>query len=151
MYLFRLLLAIWSFGLLGTIGELLLLEHFDGVLQSIPLALLGLGAAASVWFLRRRNRVSLRAFEATLGLFALSGAVGLFLHYRGNVEFELERDPSLRGIQLFWHAITGATPALAPGTMVFLALIGLALMIADPRRGLASGGPPFRGAAQDAH
>ena len=140
MYLFRLLLAIWTLGLVGTIGELLLLEHFDGALQTIPLVVLALGVAASGWFVRRRSAASLQAFRATLVVFAISGALGLFLHYRGNVEFEKERDPALRGIRLFWEAITGATPALAPGTMVFLAAIGFAAIIADPRAAIAGGG-----------
>ena len=151
MYLFRLLLAIWGFGLIGTIGELLLLEHFDGALQTIPLALLAIGVMSSMWYVWRRTGVSLRAFEGTLVLFAVSGAAGLFLHYRGNVEFEKERDAALHGVGLFWHSITGATPTLAPGTMVFLALIGLAVTIADPRRPPGSAGDPFRGADSRAH
>ena len=133
MYLFRLLLAIWTLGLLGTLAELFLLEHFDGALQSIPLVMLALGAVVSAWYASRRNRASLRAFEATLVVFAIGGALGLVLHYRGNVEFEKERAPELHGWSLFWHAITGATPALAPGTMTFLAAIGFAVIIADPR------------------
>lgn len=154
MYLFRLLLAIWSFGLFGTIGELLLLEHFDGVLQSIPLVFIAIGMVTSIWFVRSASRASIKAFELTLVVFALSGAAGLFLHYRGNVAFEKERDPALNGVHLMWEAIRGATPALAPGTMVFLALIGVAVMLADPRQPLRSPGPPgppFRGAAHEAH
>jgi hypothetical protein len=59
-----------------------------------------------------------------LCLFA--GLVGLGLHYQGNVEFELEMYPSMGGVDLVWEALTGATPALAPGTMVGLGLLGLA-------------------------
>ena len=153
MYLFRLLLAIWGFGLIGTTGELLLLEHFDGLLQVIPLAVLAIGFATSIWYVLRPGHASLKAFQVTLGLFAVSGLVGLFLHYRGNVEFERERDPTLHGLQLFWHAITGATPALAPGTMVFLALIGVAIMLANPVMPLPPRppGPPFRTGAPTPH
>jgi hypothetical protein len=78
----------------------------------------------------------------------VSGLVGLFLHYRGNVEFERERDPSLHGFPLLWHAITGATPTLAPGTMVFLALIGVAMLLASPN---ISTRPPFRTGAPTPH
>jgi hypothetical protein len=52
--------------------------------------------------------------------------VGTFLHYRGNVEFELELTPGIRGLALFREAITGATPALAPGAMIVVGLVGLA-------------------------
>jgi hypothetical protein len=130
MYLFRLLVAIWLFGLVGTTVELLFLEHIDGILQLIPLILLALAIIASGWYLARPDNASLAAYRATLGLLVISGFVGLYLHYRGNVEFEKEREPTIAGFQLIWEALRGATPALAPGTMIFLALIGYALTLA---------------------
>ena len=33
-------------------------------------------------------------------------------------------DPALHGLDLFWSALRGATPALAPGAMAQLGLIG---------------------------
>jgi hypothetical protein len=42
------------------------------------------------------------------------------------VEFELEMYPGLSGLELFREAMKGATPALAPGTMTILGLLGLA-------------------------
>jgi len=153
MYLFRLLLAIWGLGLIGTTGELLLLEHFDGALQLIPLAVLAVGFAISIWYVLSPGRGSLKAFEMTLVLFAVSGLIGVLLHYRGNVEFERERDPTLHGFQLFWHSITGATPALAPGTMIFLASIGVAMILANPVNPSRPGPPrpPFRTGASTPH
>ena len=54
-----------------------------------------------------------------------SGIVGVVLHYRGNADFELEMRANIRGVELIWNALTGATPALAPGTMILLGLLGL--------------------------
>jgi len=65
-------------------------------------------------------------------LFVLSGAFGVLLHYQGNVEFELEMYPTTAGFQLFRKAMTGATPALAPGAMAMLGLVGLAYTIGHP-------------------
>jgi hypothetical protein len=62
----------------------------------------------------------------------VSGVLGAWLHYRGNVEFELEMEPALRGLTLFWRAMRGATPALAPGTMIQLGLVGLAYTFRHP-------------------
>jgi hypothetical protein len=60
-------------------------------------------------------------------LFILSGAVGLFLHYDGKVEFRLESNPSLAGWALFKEAMVGAVPpALAPAAMAHFGLLGLA-------------------------
>ena len=47
-------------------------------------------------------------------------------------EFEIEMDPSISGLALFWEAITGATPALAPGTMLLFAALGYALIVSRP-------------------
>jgi hypothetical protein len=65
-------------------------------------------------------------------LFVVSGALGLLLHFKGNVTFELEMEPSVSGWPLIWAALRGATPALAPGTMVQLGLIGLAYTYHHP-------------------
>jgi hypothetical protein len=53
-------------------------------------------------------------------------------HYQGNMEFELETYPSISGLALFKEAMMGATPALAPGTMIELGLIGLAYTYRHP-------------------
>lgn len=133
MYLTRLLLAIWLFALAGTAAELLLLGHFDGFLQLIPVGLVALGLAVGSWYAARPGPASLLAFRGTLVALALGGLAGLWLHYRGNVEFELEMYPGLSGTHLVWQAVTGATPTLAPGAMVVLALIGYSVTLARSR------------------
>ncbi len=68
-----------------------------------------------------------------MGLFMVASIAGMVLHYLGSVEFELEMYPDLGGIDLFWQAITGATPALAPGMMLLLGLIGWLFTFQHPR------------------
>ena len=127
-----LLLATLALGLVGTGAELLLLEHFEDPWQLVPLVLLGLGIVIVLWHVFHRGRTSLRALQGLMLLFLIAGAVGVFLHYRGNVEFELERTPGAAGWTLFTESMMGATPALAPGAMVQLALIGLAYAFRHP-------------------
>ncbi|MGH7678114.1 MAG: hypothetical protein ACRENU_06580 [Gemmatimonadaceae bacterium] len=129
MYLTRILLAIFFGALLGTTLELVFLEHYEDVWQYAPLVASALGFAIGGWYARSPTRTSLRAFKAVLGLFVVTGIVGLVLHYRANVEFEVERDSALGGMRLFWEALGGAMPALAPGTMVLLAAIGYAVIV----------------------
>jgi len=105
-------------------AELLLLGHIDGVWQWIPVVLLACGALAMAWELVRPSSLSIQVFRLLMALFVVSGVVGLALHYKGNVEFEREMYPALAGWQLFKQAITGATPALAPGTMSLFGLFG---------------------------
>ena len=119
-------------GVPGTAAELLLLGHFDGWKQLIPLVLLGVGLLVLIWHAANRGPAPIRALRFLMLLFVLSGAFGVLFHYRGNVEFELEMYPTTAGFQLFKKAMTGATPALAPGTMAMLGLVGLAYTIGHP-------------------
>lgn len=93
-----------------------------------------------VWHWLDRGRAPVRGLQFTMILFVLSGFAGTLLHYQGNAEFELERDPSLSGWALFRDTMTGATPALAPGTMMLLGLIGLLYTLGHPA--LADGDEP---------
>lgn len=119
------LLALFVCGAAGTAAELLLLEHTEKLAQWVPLA----GIATSLTVLAAhawaRHRVTVRMFQGVMLLFLAAGGAGMILHYRGNTEFERERDPDIAGWDLFRHALQGATPALAPGTMVLLGSIGL--------------------------
>jgi hypothetical protein len=118
------LLAVFVFGVVGTGTELILLEHTEDTLQWIPLILMSLGLVVAAWCAIRPGRTGMRTMQALMALYVASGLVGLYLHYRGNVEFELEMYPSMAGLQLFWESIRGATPTLSPGTMVVLGLVG---------------------------
>ena len=129
MYLQRVLLAIWVFGLLGVAAELLLLEHYEDLKQLIPFLVIGMGLLSVAWFVARPGQPATRLFAAVIASFGISGLIGLILHYRGNAEFERERDPALKGATLVWESLTGATPALAPGTMILFAFIGYAVLV----------------------
>jgi hypothetical protein len=119
------LLVTLMVGMIGMTSELLLIGHRETVQQQIPLVLLGLGLVATVWHAAAPRALSVRALQFTMLLFVVSGAVGVALHYRGNVEFELEIYPAMGGLELVQKTLTGATPVLAPGSMTLLGLIGL--------------------------
>jgi hypothetical protein len=126
-----LLVALWL-GVIGTGVELLLLEHYEEWRQIIPLGLLGAGLLALGWHAVNRSAAPLRALQVLMLMFVIAGVTGVLLHYRGNAEFELEMYPSNAGWELFRKSMMGATPALAPGTLVQLALIGLAYSYRHP-------------------
>jgi hypothetical protein len=129
----RLLLATLLFGAAGLSIELLLLEHVDGWQQIAPVALLGASLPLGGWLALRPSAAAVRSLQVLMGLFIVSGAFGSVLHYEGNVEFELEMYPSMAGMELFAKTMTGATPVLAPGTMILLGLVGLAAAHRHPR------------------
>jgi hypothetical protein len=121
----QLILALVLFGIIGLEIELALLRHAESFSQWLPhiFLLLGLVLTAAVHF--RPGATTLRAFRVLMVLYLLIGALGVFFHLKGNVEFALERNPSLGGMPLLWKALRGATPALAPGALAQLGLLGL--------------------------
>jgi hypothetical protein len=134
----RAIVVILILGILGLVVELLLIEHFEDILQLIPLALLGLGLLTLGWHVRAPRRASSRALRGIMAACLVSGVLGVFLHYRGNVEFERERRPQASGWELFREAIMGATPALAPGAMIQLGLLGLLYTVLPARKRTSS-------------
>ncbi|HEX2203139.1 MAG TPA: hypothetical protein VHG91_07565 [Longimicrobium sp.] len=128
----RLLLALMGVGTAGLLAELALLEHYESGWQWVPLVLLGAGLLLGIAVWLKPSAVTLRLFQALMAAYVVAGAVGFWLHFRGNVEFELESDPSLGGLALVWAALQGATPALAPGAMAQLGLLGLVLAFRHP-------------------
>lgn len=139
------LLALVLLGIVGLAAELLLLEHTENGWQLAPFGVLALAFVAGTALAVAPGRKTIRTFQlAMLACFA-AGVAGVYLHYRGNVEFELESNAALRGLQLFRSALQGATPALAPGALAHLGLIGLAATFRHPalvRRVPAAPGTP---------
>lgn len=119
-------------GVAGTMIELFLLEHTEDVWQWAPIVLLGLALVVLAWYGLTKGRASVQTFRGLMVLFLVSGVLGTWLHYRGNVEFELEMYPDLSGWALFKDSMMGATPALAPGTMIQIAIVGLAWAFRHP-------------------
>jgi hypothetical protein len=128
----RLLLALVLLGMIGLAAELVLLEHVESVWQWVPLAALALGFAAGAALFARPVPVAVHVFRVAMAVFVAAGVLGLYLHVRGNVEFEREMDSGLRGLALVWEALRGATPALAPGALAHLGLLGLACTYRHP-------------------
>ncbi len=126
------LLFILVLGNVGVAAELLLLKHTDGFWQLIPFALIGMTLLVTAWYGLSRSRSSLRTLRVILVFCFVSGGVGVVQHFRGNLVYAAESNPSISGRELYLEAIMGSTPALAPGTMVLLALIGLAFVFRHP-------------------
>ena len=121
----QLLLALVVIGIVGLEVELALLRHAESFSQWIPHVTLfiGLLTTAAVYF--QPGPRTLRVFETMMIIFTAVGALGVYFHLNGNVEFAQERDPSLSGVRLLWKALRGASPALAPGALAQLGLLGL--------------------------
>ena len=100
--------------------------HIEDIWQQVPLVLLAAAVLALGWNVARPGMASARMFRLISVLLVAGGLAGLVLHYRSNVEFELEMYPDLGGVRLVSEALSGAIPALAPGALIQLGLVGLA-------------------------
>lgn len=128
-----LLLGIFLIGAGGIATELWLLGHYEELDQFIPLGLAALGVVAIGAAAVRPTSTTVRWVQAVMLLMVVSGFLGVWFHYQATTEFQLEMDPSLRGWALFAKAIVAkAPPALAPGAMIQLGLIGLAYTFRHP-------------------
>ena len=131
-----LILAVLFIGLFGMGAELLLLRHTGSVWELIPLVLIGLALVILTWHAITKHSASVRAVQGIMALFLMAGVAGIVLHYQSSMEFKLETNPSLTGWALFWAVMTAKTPpALAPGVMIQLGLLGLAYAYRHPARG----------------
>jgi hypothetical protein len=125
-------LGVFLLTLVGTGLELLFLDHTQGLSQLIPVVLLVMSALVLAWHGLERRSASLRAFQITMLLLVGAGGLGTGLHYKANAAFELEADPKTHGVQLFSKTLTGAAPALPPGAMIQLGLLGLIYTFRHP-------------------
>ena len=117
------------FIMIGTLLELYLLNHYENTLQLIPVFCIAIALINSGVVFFRRSKVTSNIFKGVLLLTSLSGIYGVFLHLQANYEFEQEIKPSANFWELFLESISGAFPALAPLSMVVLALIGYSYLI----------------------
>ena len=120
-----LLLGLVVLGAAGLMVELVTLEHTASTSQWLPIAALVAAVGTSLALLVRPARRTVRAQQGAMLVLLGLGVVGLVLHFKGNVAFELEIEPDTRGLVLMLRALYGATPALAPGALVELSLVGL--------------------------
>lgn len=120
------LLALLAAGLVGLGVELVLLEHYEDVWQLTPLVLITANLAVLLWQVTKPSWPAVQSLRVLMVAMLAAGAIGIFLHYRANMEFQLEMSPGLSGFELFLKAIRAKVPPpLAPGAMAQLGLLGL--------------------------
>ena len=119
-------------GVVGTAGELVLLRHIDMPTQWIPFVVLGALAIVLVWHGLKPSAASVRAMQVLMGVLIVTGGLGVALHLDGNFDFERELHPEEQGFELLRKTVAGATPALAPGSLALLGLVGFAQTYRHP-------------------
>jgi hypothetical protein len=133
-HLRRWILGVMVLGLLGTVTELVLLEHYEEPLQWVPVGLIGLALVTIAWHVTGNSATSRRVFHVLMWLFVLAGFAGFAAHFHGSAEFQLESDPGMDIYTLIEKVMRAkAPPLLAPGMMLQMGLLGLAYLFSDTR------------------
>ena len=122
----QLVLWLLAAGLVGLGVELVLLEHYEDFWQLAPVVLIASNLLVVLWQAALPSWSSVQIFRVLMVAMLATGAIGIVLHYRANMEFQLEMSPGLTGMDLFLKSIHAKVPpALAPAAMAQLGLLGL--------------------------
>lgn len=120
----KLLAVTFLFMISGSLIELYLIDHFEDTEQLIPIISIAFSLLSMVLIVFRNTPLAMFIFRVSLILLVISGMVGIFLHLQINYEFEKEMRPDAETGYLLKESMSGALPALAPGSLFVLALIG---------------------------
>jgi hypothetical protein len=122
----RIILAVLLLGMGGLLIELSLLAHYEDVNQWIPLAVLAGGIFSLILQFVHPRVWTLMTVRFVMVLFIVCGLLGMYFHFRGSREFQLEMDPSMSGSALVWKVLHAKSPpTLSPGAMVQMGILGL--------------------------
>ena len=129
----RLLQALLALGIVSTMTDLVFLEHYEDVWMLIPLGALAASLTALIVSVVMESPWTVRLLQVMMASLVVTGMVGIVLHYRGSLEFQVDMDPTLSAGALFWKVMhMKAPPTLAPGALVQLGLLGLASTYRHP-------------------
>ena len=142
----RLILALVTFGIVVTSIDLMLLDHHEDVRQMAPLVANSLAIATILWHVASGSAASVQALRVVMAVFLAAAVLGVVFHFQGNLEFQLEINPAQSTWELFSKVMRAkAPPALAPGVMAQLGLLGLIYTYRHPALSSSSNSDRTRG------
>lgn len=128
----RFLLVVAGCVFAGTVVELLFVGHAESLIQLVPFMLCAVGAVAVVVAFYAPRRRSLLALRGVMGLMVLGSVFGVYEHLTHNFAFELEIRPNATVSDVFWKALAGASPLIAPGILALAAVLAIAATYRHP-------------------
>ncbi len=113
---------------LGLLMELTLIGHYEEFWQYAPMVVLGVYLFAILATGNKKGVSYVGVLKSIFLLTMITGFIGMVLHLKNNLEFELEMYPSIDGWELIKKSLSGALPVLAPGSLIPVGLIGFLLI-----------------------
>lgn len=118
------LIALFVMG--AVLTELFLLQHNEEWRQVVPMVVIGIGALLLASQLVRPSAAGIMALRIMMVVMIATGLLGVYFHYAGNLEFQMEMDATQHGWELMKKVLEAKTPpALAPGALAQIGLLGL--------------------------
>jgi hypothetical protein len=111
--------------ILGLSIELFFIAHYENFWQYLPFLVLVV-SLVSIWLVLKNKLLVLVKFAFLMVI--LTGFLGVYLHLKSNLEFELEMYPNIQWKDLLAQSLTGALPVLAPGSLFTVGLLRLLLL-----------------------
>ncbi|MEO5953799.1 MAG: hypothetical protein ABIQ44_15155 [Chloroflexia bacterium] len=127
---FMLLLSILT--LITTLIELWMQDHTKTAAQWIPWILGTIGLVTLIPALLRPTRTTFLILRGAMIVLALGGLFGITIHFKANLEFQQDIHAGAAFGSIIVNVLKGAAPMLAPGTLVFAALLALGALYAHP-------------------
>lgn len=109
----------------GTVIELVLVEHTADTVQWIPFILSGLGlfTVLAAWMAPFRGMIL--TLRGVMVVMVGGGFYGIYEHFQSNLAFAMEINPGIETTQAIIEALYGANPMMAPGIFCLAGLLGL--------------------------
>ena len=126
------LFVLAGFIFVGSVVELALEGHTQTPVQWIPFVLSGLGILAVTAVLVWPGRSTILGLRGVMVMAFLGSLFGMFEHIEHNLAFALEIRPNATVGDVFFEALRGANPLLAPGILAQAALLALAATYYHP-------------------
>lgn len=119
----RFLLVMGGMSCVALPVELLLGGHTESRIQLLPFGLCGLLLAGALAFARQTGRTTGLVLRVACAIAGLGSVFGMWEHIEHNYTFEAEIRPTATTGALIWEALQGASPLLAPGALLLVALL----------------------------
>jgi hypothetical protein len=116
-----------------TVLELTFLGHWSVIIQYLPFALSGLGMITLALAYFRPGRGTLTAMRWSMILIGACSFIGFYEHMVNNYTFRVEVQPGATTWELIRATLEGANPVLAPGILLFAAVLGWLATYRDER------------------
>lgn len=120
-------------GIVVMAADLILIGHYAGTNQLIPLVLAGAGLVALGWTGIRPGLLAVRVVQFVMLCFVGAGIIGVTLHVKANTIAVREKTPAIAWRDLVSQSLAStAPPPLSPGLMAQLGLLGLVFCYRHP-------------------